>query len=321
MNSPRFLSLVGFAFLSLSALAQPPPSGLLRTDQIQIRDPFVVPVAAEHAYYLFGTTDKDCWKGPGVGFDAYRSTDLVNWEGPIPAFRPPPDFWADRNFWAPEVHRYGDAWYLFASFKSPTASRGTQILKSDKPAGPYRLHSDGPVTPRDWEGLDGTLFVDDHGAPWMVFSHEWVQVNDGEICALPLAADLRKAAGAPVLLFKASSAPWSAAIRDVKAHVTDGPFLYRSSKGPLLMLWSTVGATGYTMGFAVSPSGSLLGPWQQAPEPLFNKDGGHGMIFRTLDGQLMLTLHQPNQTPNERARFFPIVEDAKGLLRLAEPKP
>jgi arabinan endo-1,5-alpha-L-arabinosidase len=39
----------------------------MKTSDIQIRDPFIFPNQDENLYYLFGTTDKDCWKGPGAG--------------------------------------------------------------------------------------------------------------------------------------------------------------------------------------------------------------------------------------------------------------
>ena len=39
------------------------------------------------------------------------------------------------------------------------------------------------------------------------------------------------------------------------------------------------------------------------------------MIFKTFDGRLMLTLHQPNNTPNERMALFE-VEDAGDTLRI-----
>ena len=45
----------------------------MRLTDIQIRDPFVLPIAATQTYYLFGTTDKNCWTGPGVGFDGPRN--------------------------------------------------------------------------------------------------------------------------------------------------------------------------------------------------------------------------------------------------------
>ena len=288
---------------------------------IQIRDPFVVPVPEEGVYYLFGTTNKDPWRG-GEGFDCYRGRDLENWDGPFPAFRPPPGFWSDREFWAPEVHRFGGRWFMFASFKMPQVCRGTQILVADRPEGPYRPHRDGPVTPRDWECLDGTLHVAPDGTPWLVFCHEWVQIGDGGMCALRLTPDLKAAAGDPVTLFHASAAPWAARFenRDVGqlgyGIVTDGPFLFRAQDGALLMLWSSLGKDGYAMGVARAASGQVTGPWEQQAEPVFAKDGGHGMLFRTFDGGLRMTLHCPNRTPDERPVFLPVEETGTTLRRV-----
>lgn len=277
--------------------------------EIQIRDPFVVPVPEEGKYYLYGSTDKDAWTGPGVGFDCYASPDLCEWEGPSPAFRPPGDFWGVTQFWAPEVHRWRERYFMFASFKAAGICRGTQVLVADCPRGPFRPHSDGPVTPRNWECLDGTLFVDEAGKPWMVFCHEWVQVHDGRMCAMPLTDDLRAAAGVPVLLFTASQAPWVAPVPAGKGDfITDGPFLHRTLDGQLLMLWSSAGRDGYAIGVAKASSGRLEGPWRQQEQPLFGKDGGHGMLFRTFDGRLTLTIHQPNSTPHERPIFLPMRE-------------
>jgi hypothetical protein len=63
--------------------------------EIQLCDPFVLPFPEERCYYLFGSTDEDIWTDPGIGFDCYRSTDLREWSGPIPAFRPPAGFAAN----------------------------------------------------------------------------------------------------------------------------------------------------------------------------------------------------------------------------------
>jgi arabinan endo-1,5-alpha-L-arabinosidase len=76
-----------------------------------------------------------------------------------------------------------------------------------------------------------------------------------------------------------------------------------------------MGARGYAMGLARSATGSVLGPWRQDDAPLWSEDGGHGMVFRALDGQLYLTLHTPNESPRERALFVPLVETG-GDLRL-----
>lgn len=285
------------------------------TRNLRIRDPFIVAVPAEGRYYMFGSTNPNTWEGPQNGFDAYTSPDLELWDGPLPVFRPPPDFWADQNFWAPEVHHYAGRWFMFASFKADGVCRASQILAADRVDGPYLPHGDGPVTPSDWECLDGTLFVDEQGEPWMVFCHEWVQVHDGEMCAVQLSRDLRRAVGEPQLLFRASEAPWSKPGGPSGGdRVTDGPFFHRTANGALLMLWSTGGYAGYTLGCARSASGTLRGPWTQDPEPLYGKDGGHGMLFRTFAGQLTLSIHRPNETPHERPLFLPVREDGDRLM-------
>jgi arabinan endo-1,5-alpha-L-arabinosidase len=291
----------------------------MKASDIQMRDPFVLPVAGEGRYYLFGTTDPDCWRGPGIGFDVYVGRGLDEWEGPFPAFRPESGFWGQKNFWAPEAHRYRGRYYLFASFIAEGRRRGTQALAADRPEGPYRPHSAAALTPAEWECLDGTLFVDEGGKPWLVFCHEWVQVGDGEVCALPLSEDLCEASGSPVLLFRGSEAPWTRPHRrrdrsvDPRSRVTDGPFLYRHSSGSLLMLWSSFSDSGYAIGIASSESGELAGPWVQDDRPLLDADAGHGMLFRSFEGSLYLALHSPNESPRERPIFIELAETARGL--------
>ena len=294
---------------------------MMKTGDIQIRDPFVFPVPVQGMYYLFGSTDTNCWNALATGFNCFRSRDLCEWEGPMPAFRPPPSFWSTMNFWAPEVHCFNGHYYMFASFKAERRYRGTQILHSSCVSGPYKPLTGGPVTPADWECLDGTLHVDSDGNPWIVFCHEWVQVHNGAIYAMRLTHDLKDATGRPVLLFNASEAPWVRRPNwpeegaKFPTYVTDGPFLYRNRTGILLMLWSSTGARGYAMGIARSESGAVTGPWRQDAEPLWAEDGGHGMIFRRFDGRLFITFHTPNNTPMERPVFLEI-EDTETGIRL-----
>lgn len=296
--------------------------------EINIRDPFVLPY--QKKYYMYGTRGVTCW-GECDGFDVYVSENLIDWSGPIEAFHKPEGFWADRNYWAPEVHYYNDAFYGFVSFKSLDRCRGTQILISDSPTGPFRIHSDGPVTPSDWECLDGTLYVDDSGQPYMVFCHEWVQVGDGEICAVKLSSDLSRAISEPILLFTASDSPWSRPIRNGPNYVTDGPFLFQpyspyrnftvkdtemeqSNDGlkarPLIMIWSSMSDNNdYVQNISVSDSGKIIGPWRHDEDLLYRSDGGHGMIFRAFNGDLFLTLHTPNKNLLERPVFIPLIMD------------
>ena len=289
-----------------------------KLNDIQIRDPFIL--REGETYYLYGSTDKDIWRSIGTGFDVYRTSgDLEAFEGPFPVFRPPEGFFAEKNFWAPEVYRYEEGYYMFATFLPAHGRRGTAVLRANSPMGPFVPLTNEPITPGGWECLDGTLFVEDN-VPYMVFCHEWQQIGDGQICAMPLTKDLTKAAGKPKTLFAASEAPWAKPLtgRAPGSYVTDGPFFYRAKSGALLMLWSSFGEDGgYCIGVAVSQSQRLLGPWEQQPKPLYAADGGHGMLFDTADGQLYLAIHTPNNTPMERAVFLRL-EEAGETLRLAE---
>lgn len=287
----------------------------MKSDQINIRDPFVL--VHEGQYYLYGTRGPTCW-GEADGFDVYVSRDMENWDGPVECFHNDGSFFATKNYWAPEVHYARGAFYMLASFKGEGMCRGTAILRSDSPLGPFLLHSDKCVTPTQWECLDGTLYCSRSGEYYMVFCHEWVQVGDGEICAVKLNEDLSAAAGEPFLLFRASEAEWVQQVRHSSGkvgYVTDGPFFHRTQDGTLLLLWASFSDGGYTQGVAVSDNGEIDGRFSQC-RPLFEKDGGHGMLFKDLQGQWFLTLHSPNEYLQERPRFFPVREENGQLIRL-----
>lgn len=268
----------------------------MKLSDINLRDPFILPNGGK--YYLYGSRGTR-------GFYVFVSRDLVEWSEPILCFSPPEGFWADRDFWAPEVHRYKDGYfYMFASFKKDGLCRGTQILRASSPLGPFSPISDGPVTPRDWECLDGTLYIDKAGRPYMVFCHEWVQTVDGEICAIELSDDLKRAVSPPRLLFKGSEMPGAPA--NAKRYVTDGPFMYTREDGRLFMLWSSFGENGYCEIVSRSDNGALDGKWIHSDKLMFKNDGGHGMLFKTFDGQLKFVCHYPNKGAKERPAIFDI---------------
>lgn len=284
----------------------------MKNSEINIRDPFVL--AHDGRYYMYGSRGATCW-GYDDGFDVYVGYDLENWEGPFECAHNDGSFWSDYNYWAPEVHFWKGKFYMFASFKPAGGCRGTGILCADSPMGPFTPHSDGLITPDNWECLDGTLYVSRNGRPYMVFCHEWVQAVDGKICAVPLTDDLRAADGEPVTLFTAKQANWSCSVKHssgMDGYVTDGPFMWRTADDTLLMLWASFSGGGYTEGLAVSDNGEIDGKFEQT-EPLFKNDGGHGMVFRALDGQLYMVLHSPNRLSEERPCFYRITE-ANGRL-------
>lgn len=276
---------------------------------INIRDPFVLKENGK--YYLYGTRGETAWTR-AEGLDVYVSDDLENWSEPHACFTVPKGFWANREVWAPEVHKYKGKYYMFVSLYSETRLRATQILKSETPMGPFLPFTDDAITPVGWQCLDGTFYVDKNGDPYIVFCREWVQVRDGEIHAMKLTEDLTAAAGEPFLLFKASEPYWADKSRET--FITDGPFMYRTESGRLLMIWSTFTQSGYVQAIAYSDNGEIDGNWIHE-DPMFDKDGGHGMIFDDYEGKKYLILHSPNENPLERPVLFEITEE-NGTIKL-----
>jgi beta-xylosidase len=303
-----------------------------------VHDPWMIAHRATRTYYLYSSASARMSGTGRTGTLYYKSRDLATWEGPFIAFVAPEDSWADprTNAWAPEVHEHRGKYYLFTTLHngsrtlhSPDTTRrqsmrATIIAVSDSPEGPFVLtKKDAPVTPPNFMTLDGTLYVDGAGKPWMVYAHEWIQKVDGTMEAIPLNDELSAATGKPIHLFKASDAPWINAQMTPNdrpnQYVTDGPEFFRTRTGKLLMLWSSymkneLGRDGYVQTVARSRSGELQGPWEQL-SPLVGNDSGHGMLFRSFDGKLMLVIHQPFQ--NARGKIYEM-EDVGDNLRVVK---
>ena len=279
--------------------------------QIHIRDPFIL--LENGIYYMYGTRG-DHFGQCTAGFDVYSGTDLKNWSDPKQVFYSEKHLMNINANWAPEVHRYNGKYYMFATFaQDETGIRGTYAMVSDSPSGEFLPVSGKALTPRDWWSLDGTLYADRQGTPYLVFCHEHVQILDGTVCCVRLKKDLTDVDGDYTCLFSGSDA-YGAEKKEGQRYVTDGPFLYRGKNERLYMIWSTIIGHDYYQCLAVSKNGEVTGPWTQLP-PIFTKDGGHGMLFRDMNGRLMLSLHCPNCQPEERPAFYEM-EDTGEILRI-----
>lgn len=272
------------------------------------------------------------------GVITYKSTNLSEWEGPYVVFTVPDGVWAhpQHGAWAPEVHEYNGRYYLFVTLHNNDRRlegepvngfskhwRGTVISVSESPEGPFRLlKDDGHVLPETMMTLDGTLYVEEDGSPWMVFCHEWIQTIDGTIEGVRLKDDLSEAVGDPIRLFNASEAPWKNEDvlqgGNIPVYVTDGCQLYRTSGDCLIMLWSSYQSGSYVQTIARSKTGKLEGPWEQLP-PLVKEDSGHGMLFRTFEGTWMLILHQPFKMPESRCKLYEM-EDTGDSFRIVKAR-
>jgi hypothetical protein len=139
-----------------------------------------------------------------------------------------------------------------------------------------------------------------------VYCHEWLQNLDGTLKKIALKPDLSGTSGEAKLLFRASEAPWSREKdeqgNDRPNKVTDGPYLFRTATGRLGMIWTSWIYDVYTQGVAYSASGTLNGPWTQEKEPITPPNYGHGMLFRSLDGKLLMSLHSHRKVNDRTIR-------------------
>ena len=273
---------------------------MLKREDIRIRDPFVLADNEKKVYYIYGTTELKDGLNAGNKFSVYVSKDLENFEGPFTVFDGGEiGFWATKDYWAAEVHKYNGKYYLFGSFKAENHVRASQILVSDSPLGKFIPISKNPQTVDGWECLDGTLYVED-GEPYLVFCHEWTQCDIGEIWAVKLTQDLKKQDGEPFMLFKASDNKEVTSFDKNKVKmVTDGPFLFNED-GKVKMIWSSSANGRYLVLEAVADN--LKSKWKHLSSR-FDFDGGHAMIFTAFDGKKYFSLHAPNVPPKERMKF------------------
>jgi hypothetical protein len=71
-------------------------------------------------------------------------------------------------------------------------------------------------------------------------------------------------------------------------------FLTFDTRNKLCEQWPNWESNGrVTRGSQVFVSYTPTGPWKQQAEPLYKEDGGHGMVFKTFEGKIMMILHSP----------------------------
>jgi len=266
-------------------------------DSIILSDPFILADKKTSMYYMTGTggmlwksKDMKLWDGPF----RVTQTDSTSWMGPGP------------QIWAAEIHAYKGKYYYFATFTNRAVKidtvkgnaierRASHVLISDNPDGPFVPMKDPTYLPANKPTLDGTFWIDKNGKPYMVYCYEWLLNGTGTTEKIELKPDLSGSIGEGKLLFRASESPWSrekdSTGKDKPNKVTDGPYLFTTGTGRLGMIWTSWVYDVYTQGVAYSKSGTLDGPWIQEKDPITPPNFGHGMLFRSLDGKMLMSIH------------------------------
>jgi hypothetical protein len=292
----------------------------IHRSRLRVRDPYIVTDKKAGLYRLYETYP---WFG-GAGVFMRKSRDLETWsEKKLVTSIPQSLNESIKAWWAPEMHEFNGKYYLLVTLWRPERSpvRGTWIFGAESPDGPFVPVADNALTPKEWDSIDGTLWTED-SIPYMVFGRNWNQTGEGSMNIVELQPGLDGVRGEHKTLFKATDYTASPVFDQRKKYVdrvSEGPYMFRSAAtGMLHMLWSNLLPTGYAVMVSDSRSGKAIGPWTDH-RVLFASNGGHGMVFRRLDGRLSFALHQPNSMYNERMKIFAL-DDGKSGLAIREER-
>ena len=308
-----------FLLFTCSLLAQ----YSIPADSIRIRDPFVTVDHDKSLYYIVTATRSN----GKFALKAYESKDLKMWKDNGIVYEGNRNFIAKADgkkdsWWAPDTYLYKGHYYTIVtmSCESEGLLRCCTLLDGGKnPLGPYRdvftKKENIGLTPVGQQCLDGSLYVDEKGQPWLVYSLEWngPDVTDmvGETWAVQLKKNLKGRKGNPIRLFRANEATWLTHSKN--GMVVDAPFIWKDEKsGKLILLWSSFVDGVYTVGQATSASGKVEGPWVHEKETIYT-NGGHEMLFCDLEGNLKMSLHHNN---NDAHLKIVDVEIVDGKVRL-----
>lgn len=223
-------------------------------------------------YYLY-TNQKD-------GIKLYHSKDLEKWNT-IPTFDIDcAQFGEKGNAKMNGLYAYNGKYYLIVTVKSDSKS-GLAIFESSSPDGQFAPLADHTVTPLQSNCEHGSMFVDNKGTPWLVYTCS--ENGNSQVMVQQLSKDISSLCGDAAEL--------------VSAPTIVAPMIHAIRSGVMQLTWCELDEAGhYIMRQAVSQTGKTSGPWAVSGETIVESEAEIPMIFTSLDGKVMILRH-----PSEEA--------------------
>lgn len=261
---------------------------LIRTKITGIGDPFIL--LDGEVYFAYATSAAD-----GIKF--FVSEDLLNWREGGYCYRS--DLWAENSFWAPEVYKIGNEYYMLYTGrwkKNHSLRLGLAVAKS--PAGPFRDLQAGPLFDLGYAAIDGTLLFDG-AARYLYYSRDCSEnfVNGAhvsEIYCAPVGDDFSFLAD-PIKV-SSPDTPWETR-RDPLWLWNEGPAVLKHH-GKYYLNYSAHCYLCPEYSIACSVGDSPLGPFvKYADNPVLGRrEGdfsgpGHNSFFRDRSGRLLTAFH------------------------------
>ena len=264
------LALMTFScFLAGGKKPQGPP--------VPFADPFIL--SDNGTYYLYGTHS-------GRGIEVLVSKNLEKWSPP-PGHGPgylaldKDNSFGGKWFWAPEVYRVGNRYYMYYS-----AEEHLCVATSDSPCGPFVQMERRPMLP--YKAIDGSVFFDG-GTAYLYFVR---LTGRNEVWVAELERDLlhvKRGSESPCIV---ADQPWEQSTPGVN----EGPFVLEH-RGKYYLTYSANAFWDRNYGIGLAVADSPRGPWiKSAANPIYQlADGlegvGHHAFFTDRRGRRMIVFH------------------------------
>ncbi len=248
-------------------------------------------------YWIFPTFSAPYEKQ--VFFDAFSSSDLVNWKKHDRILDTTAIKWAKRAVWAPSIIKKGNKFYLFFGandIQNDNQHGGIGVAVSNKPEGPYKDHLGKPLVDKFHNGaqpIDQFVFKDADGQHYLIYGG-WKHCN--------IAMLNKDFTG--FIPFKDGKT-----FKEITPEsYVEGPFMFIKDNKYYFM-WSEGGWTGPDYSVAYAISDSPFGPFKRVDkilqqDPKIAKGAGHHSVIyneKTKDYYIVYHRRPLNETdPNSR---------------------
>lgn len=249
---------------------------------VKFGDPFILN-DGDGKYYMYGTGG-----GAKNGFAAYSSENLADWnfEGMVYTADMEKS-WCIADFWAPEVYKFNDKYFLFFSAQwrhnpqNELENFMIGVAVADQPTGPFTELNNEPIFNPGYPIIDANVFLDDDGKYYLYYSRvcykhpvesevaDWAkekgwydEIEESWIYGVELKPDFSGVIGEPVLLLRPpvimndKQAEWesrSVTSQEVNRRWTEGSVLFKHNDAYYMMYSANhFGGENYAVGYATS---------------------------------------------------------------------
>lgn len=256
-------------------------------------------------YYMYVT---------GNGYPTFSSKDLVNWKYEKKVFTGSNRKWATTGFWAPEVFKFNNKYYLtYTGAVDGETPKRIGLAVSNSPLGPFVDVSDQPffIQSEARGTIDSHFYIDEDNRIYLyytcVLDNEYFPGSSkkrSEIWVVEVAQDLSSTTGTPVMLtYPVQSWEFNP---NNNNYWNEGAHVFKHNNIYYLMFSANCYCVAdYGVGYATSYS--PMGPFvKSSSNPILSRSGvagmsgtGHNTVVMSPDGSEMFCIYHSHFDIND----------------------